>query len=113
MAEDTSALPHKLTAIEAKAMLMEAYNSAYSIDCGPTGVEQSELEYVSQNSLFSYYADQFAKLKIGDHFKISFFDYLNLTRDLMEQMNSVANIYNKDDTVGAQNVLNQLKHMRT
>ena len=113
MMGDTSSLANRLTGIEAKALLVEAYNEAYSIDAGPSGVEQAPEELVSQNSLFSYYADQFVKLKIGDHFKISFFEYLNLTRDLMEQLNTVANVFNKDDTVGAQQVLNQLKQIRT
>ena len=113
MMSDTSTLPQKLTAIEAKALLMEAYNEAYSIDAGVSGVEQSSLEHVSQGSLFSHYADQFVKLKIGDHFKISFFEYLQLPRDLIEQLNNVATVFNRDDTAGAQHVLNQLKNINT
>ena len=91
---------------------METYNEIYGLNAGRTSVEMPSEELVSEHSLFEQRADDFAKLKIGTHWGMSFFEYLELPRDLIERLNTLARGYNNDESAAATNVLNELKNNR-
>ena len=91
---------------------METYNEIYGLNAGRTSVEMPSEELVSEHSLFEQRADDFAKLKISTHWGMSFFEYLELPRDLIERLNTLACGYNNDESVAATNVLNELKNNR-
>ena len=89
---------------------METYNEIYGLNAGRTSVEMPSEELVSEYSLFEQRADDFAKLNISTHWGMSFFEYLELPRDLIERLNTLARGYNNDESVAATNVLNELKN---
>lgn len=82
----------------------------YGLDAGRTSVEMPIEELISDNSLFEQRADDFAKLKIGSHWNIDLIQYLDLPRDLIERLNTLARGYNTDESTAATNILNELKN---
>jgi hypothetical protein len=85
----------------------------YGLNAGRSSVEMTIEELISENSLFEQRADDFAKLKIGSHWNIDLIQYLDLPRDLIERLNTLARGYNSDESTAATNVLNELRNKQS
>lgn len=112
MRVNTSQFGSKLTAIEANVALMEAYNEAFQINCGPTGVEMSPVEYISTGSMFAHRAKEYAKLDIYKHFHISLNEYMSYPRDAIKEMNDIAIEFNRTEGSLSSNVLRDLQNLQ-
>lgn len=106
----------KLTPVQARLLLNEAYDETYGIAIHDETSSPSSL-FCMKPAQDTYYCnglyerlEKFAERRIGEHFKISFTEFINQPTYLCEMMLDVASILNSKENAVANNINNMLNN---